>query len=87
MTETVTVESAAQLLQTDKSDLHTELKSKEIINLPLNQYRNYQGLINLVPIPVLVSAHSLRMQTRSAHAIWACCPMRCLAINQRLKKA
>ena len=35
LTETVTVESAAQLLQTDKSDLHTELKSKEIINLPL----------------------------------------------------
>ena len=49
LTETVTVESAAQLLQTDKSDLHTELKSKEIINLPLNQYRNYQALINLVP--------------------------------------
>jgi hypothetical protein len=49
VSETVTVESAAQLLQTDKSDLHTELKSKEIINLPLNQYRNYQALINLVP--------------------------------------
>ena len=49
VTETVTVESAAQLLQTDKSDLHTELKAKEIINLPLNQYRNYQALINLVP--------------------------------------
>ena len=49
LTESVTVESAAQLLQTDKSDLHTELKAKEIINLPLNQYRNYQALINLVP--------------------------------------
>ncbi|HXG55381.1 MAG TPA: TonB-dependent receptor [Vicinamibacterales bacterium] len=49
MTEVVTVESAVQLLQTDKTDLHTELKSKEIINLPLNQYRNYQTLINLVP--------------------------------------
>jgi hypothetical protein len=49
LTETVTVESAAQLLQTDKSDVHTELKSKEIVNLPLNQYRNYQALINLVP--------------------------------------
>ena len=49
LTETVTVESAAQLLQTDKSDIHTELKSKEITNLPLNQYRNYQALINLVP--------------------------------------
>src|SRR4029079_1712860 len=30
LTETVTVASDAQLLQTDKSDLHTELKSKEI---------------------------------------------------------
>jgi hypothetical protein len=49
VTESVTVESAAQLLQTDKTDLHTELKSKEIVNLPLNQYRNYQMLINLVP--------------------------------------
>jgi Carboxypeptidase regulatory-like domain/TonB dependent receptor-like, beta-barrel len=49
LTETVTVASDAQLLQTDKSDLHTELKSKEITNLPLNQYRNYQALINLVP--------------------------------------
>ena len=49
LTETVTVASDAQLLQTDKSDLHTELKSKEITNLPLNQYRNYQTLINLVP--------------------------------------
>ncbi len=49
LTETVTVASDAQLLQTDKSDLHTELRSKEITNLPLNQYRNYQALINLVP--------------------------------------
>jgi carboxypeptidase family protein len=49
LTETVTVASDAQLLQTDKSDLHTELKSQEITNLPLNQYRNYQTLINLVP--------------------------------------
>jgi hypothetical protein len=49
LSETVTVASDAQLLQTDKADLHTELKSKEITNLPLNQYRNYQSLINLVP--------------------------------------
>ena len=49
ISETVTVASSIQLLQTDKSDVHTELKSKEIINLPLNQYRNYQTLINLVP--------------------------------------
>ncbi len=33
LAETVTVESSAQLLQTDKTDVHTELKSKEIVNL------------------------------------------------------
>jgi Carboxypeptidase regulatory-like domain len=49
VTETVTVESAAQLLQTDKADVSTKVKSAEITNLPLNQFRNYQGLINLVP--------------------------------------
>ena len=49
LTETVTVASQAQLLQTDKADVHTELKSKEIAELPLAAYRNYQTLINLVP--------------------------------------
>jgi len=49
LTETVTVASATQLLQTDKADTHTELKAKEIINLPLSGYRNYQSLINLTP--------------------------------------
>jgi hypothetical protein len=49
LTETVTVQSAAELLQTDKADVHTELKSTEITALPLNQFRNYQALINLVP--------------------------------------
>jgi hypothetical protein len=49
LTETVTVSSAAQLLQTDKAEVRTELRSAEITNLPLNQFRNYQALINLVP--------------------------------------
>ncbi len=49
ISETVTVASDAKLLQTDKADLHTELRAQEIVNLPLNQYRNYQMLINLVP--------------------------------------
>jgi carboxypeptidase family protein/TonB-dependent receptor-like protein len=49
LTEAVTVQSQAELLQTDKADTHTELKSTEITNLPLNQYRNYQSLIVLVP--------------------------------------
>ena len=49
LTESVTVQSAAELLQTDKADVHTELKSTEITNLPLNQFRNYQALVVLVP--------------------------------------
>ena len=47
--EIVEVTSAVQLLQTDKADTRTELKPTEITNLPLNQYRNYQMLLNLVP--------------------------------------
>ena len=49
LTETITVTSEAQLLQTDKAEVSTELKSQDLINLPLNQFRNYQALINLVP--------------------------------------
>ena len=49
LTETVTVASEAQLLQTDKADVSTELKSQELTSMPLNRFRNYQALINLVP--------------------------------------
>ena len=49
LSETVTVASEAQLLQTDKADVHTELKSTEVTAMPLNRFRNYQGLMNLVP--------------------------------------
>jgi hypothetical protein len=47
--ETVTVTSASDLLQTDKADVSTELKSQELTTLPLNRFRNYQALMNLVP--------------------------------------
>jgi hypothetical protein len=49
LSEVVQVTSEKTLLQTDKADLHTELGSQEITNLPLNVYRNYQALMNLVP--------------------------------------
>jgi hypothetical protein len=49
VSEVVQVVSETTLLQTDKADIHTQLGSQEIVNLPLNQYRNYQALINLVP--------------------------------------
>src|SRR5438874_10132889 len=47
--EQVTVEASTVALQTEKTDLHTELTEKAILEMPLNQYRNYQTLINLVP--------------------------------------
>ena len=49
VTETVTVQSNLELLQTDKAEVRSVIKSTEIVNLPLNQYRNYQALLNLVP--------------------------------------
>ncbi|MGH9340543.1 MAG: TonB-dependent receptor domain-containing protein [Acidobacteriota bacterium] len=49
LTEVITVSGAATVLQTETSDVHVQLESKEISDLPLNQYRNYQALINLVP--------------------------------------
>jgi Carboxypeptidase regulatory-like domain/TonB dependent receptor len=49
LTETITVASESQLLQTDKAEVSTKLKSADITNMPLNQFRNYQALINLVP--------------------------------------
>lgn len=49
LAETVNVVSETTLLQTEKADLSTELTAKAIINLPLNQFRNYQKLLDLVP--------------------------------------
>ena len=49
VSEQVTVEASTVTLQTEKSDLHTDLTEKAILEMPLNQYRNYQTLINLVP--------------------------------------
>ncbi len=49
LTEVVTVVSETALLKTEKADLSTKLTSKAVVNLPLNQYRNYQALLNLVP--------------------------------------
>ena len=49
LSEVVTVESAAQLLQTDTADVHTELRATEITAMPLNRFRNYQALVTLSP--------------------------------------
>ena len=45
----VNVTGSATVLQTDKSDVHTELGTSDLRNLPLPSYRNYQSLLNLVP--------------------------------------
>jgi len=49
LAETVNVVAETTLLQTEKADLNTELSAKAVTNMPLNQYRNYQTLLNLVP--------------------------------------
>jgi hypothetical protein len=49
VTEQVTVEAATAALQTTKSDVSVNLEPKALENLPLNAYRNFQSLINLVP--------------------------------------
>lgn len=49
VSERVTVEAEGVTLQTEKTDVHTEITSQAVEELPLNQYRNYQTLINLVP--------------------------------------
>src|SRR5260370_34271893 len=43
------VEAQAAQLETDTSDVHTEIGAQAIENLPLTRYRNYQQLINLTP--------------------------------------
>jgi len=49
LAEVVNVVGESTLLQTEKADLSTEITAKEVVSLPLNQFRNYQMLLNLVP--------------------------------------
>jgi hypothetical protein len=47
--ETVTVSGSGAALQTDKSDVHTDLHPEALANLPLSDFRNFQSLIDLTP--------------------------------------
>ena len=47
--DVVSVTSDQTLLQSDTAEVKSQLTTKEITDLPNNQYRNYQALINLVP--------------------------------------
>ena len=49
LSETVSVEASAALLQTTKADVNVNLEARAIGDLPLSGYRNFQSLINLVP--------------------------------------
>ena len=49
LSETVTVQSEVQLLKTDKADTGSVFTSKEVEDLPLPEFRNYQSLLDLVP--------------------------------------
>ena len=71
LTETVSVEATSALLQTDKSDTHSEIHTKDIVGLPTSGYRNYEGLVNLVPGAMPTSLQNSITDT----------PGRALAIN------
>jgi len=49
LTQSVTVEASAAVLQTTKTDVNTTVEAQAVENLPLSNYRNYQSLMNLVP--------------------------------------
>ncbi len=56
-TQDVIVTTEAPLLQTDKSDVHTELTAQQVDNLPImgSQGRNFQSLLKVVPGAGLVA--------------------------------
>jgi len=49
VSEHIEVQAESSPLQTEKADVHVELAAKEVSELPLPGYRNYQSLLNLVP--------------------------------------
>src|SRR5262249_1984174 len=49
VSETISVGAGLAALQTDKTDVNKEISTREITNLPISGYRNYQSLLDLVP--------------------------------------
>jgi len=49
VSETITVGAEVAQLQTDKSDLHRDITSKEATEIPISGYRNFQSLLDFVP--------------------------------------
>ena len=49
LSESITVQSEVSLLKTDKADTGSAFTDKEVTDLPLPEFRNYQSLLDLVP--------------------------------------
>ena len=49
LSETVSVSAEAPILQTDRAEVRAELKSRELVNLPVSLNRNYQYLLRVLP--------------------------------------
>src|SRR5262245_13828903 len=49
VSDVVSVTAEATVLQTESATVKSEISGKEIQSLPINNYRNYQSLLNLVP--------------------------------------
>jgi hypothetical protein len=49
LSESITVQSDSGLLKTDKADTGSAFSAREVMDLPLPDFRNYQSLLDLVP--------------------------------------
>jgi hypothetical protein len=49
VTETVTVGAEVALLQTDRSDLHTDISSEQLSQITVAGYRNFQSMLDMIP--------------------------------------
>jgi hypothetical protein len=47
--EVITVGGEIALLQTDKSDIHSDIASQQLTQVAVSGYRNFQSLLDLVP--------------------------------------
>jgi hypothetical protein len=49
VSETVMVSAESPVLQTDRAEVRSELKARELVNLPVSMNRNYQYLFRVLP--------------------------------------
>src|SRR5882762_5356242 len=49
VSEVITISAESARLQTDKSDLHADIGARELTQISVGGYRNFQSLIDLVP--------------------------------------